>query len=129
MPITTEWYNPEKTILLATFDGNWSLDDYHAFLEESSELILSVEHKVVSIIDLSTSGPPPARILSTGHRMERLDTSKNRQTIILGMSRQLEMVIAMFQRIFPKLIRDVVVVGTWEEAISLAEASLLEEVS
>jgi hypothetical protein len=128
MPVTSEWYNDEKTILMIKYDGVWTLDDYYQNFKVATDMMETVEHNVVTILDFSSSGQIPVQFLTVGNHSERARAKNNIQIIIFGVNRYMEVLAGMFQRIFPNATRDMKIAGSLEEAIRTAEATLSEEV-
>lgn len=124
MPITSRWYNEEKTILYASYEGNWSLEEYYTSVDTNSEMIGSVTHPVVTIGDFSSSGPIPSQFLSTGRHSEHIAPDNAVKIIIFGLNRYMEIIAKMFQKMFPKSTRGLKVVGSQAEALKEAFATL-----
>lgn len=129
MPVTSKWYNDEKTILYIKYDGIWSLNEYYENFEHANQMIRSVNHNVVTIIDFSTSGPIPVKFMTVGSHAERASAKNNVQIIVYGMNRYLEMLGGLFQRIFPNVTRGMKLVGSEEEAVEVAQETLSKGVS
>lgn len=71
MAITTvEWYNTEKTILLQTIVGDWTLDDYLALAHQTGEKLSSVHHIVDLIADLRGIRTVPTHMVSALRRSQ-----------------------------------------------------------
>lgn len=67
MPIKIEWFNDEKTILLETFEGRWTVDEYRQLIDQAAELLAEVDHTVDIIADGTDNGPRlPANLLRGG---------------------------------------------------------------
>ena len=64
MPITHKWYDEDHTIILMTYDGVWTLAEFHQMIENTRILAQEVTHPFVSIGDFTTSSTPPRNILS-----------------------------------------------------------------
>lgn len=129
MPATSTWYDDEKTILIIKYDGVWTLDDYYTNFNTANEMIQSVSHPVVALLDFSTSGPIPMKFLTVGQHSERSRAKNNVQVIVFGINRYMEVLAEMFQRIFPNATRGMKIVGTLDEALTVARQTLSEEVS
>ncbi len=129
MPVTSAWYDDEKTILIIKYDSVWTLDEYYINYRAAVEMIESVSHPVVSILDFSTSGPLPMKFLTVGQHTERSRAKNNVQMIVFGINRYMEVLAEMFQRIFPNATRGMRIVGSLEEALATARQTLSEEVS
>ncbi len=129
MPVTSAWYDDDKTILFIKYDGNWTLDDYYTNFELANNMIRGVNHPVVTILDFSTSGPLPLRFLTVGSHAERTGAENIIQIIVFGITSYMESIARIFQRLFPKSLRTMQVVRSRAAAISLAQTLLNAEVS
>ncbi len=50
MPITYQWTDAAKTVLLATFEGTWTWADFHAKVREMHAEIASLKHPVQMVL-------------------------------------------------------------------------------
>jgi hypothetical protein len=128
MPITSEWYDEGKTILYIRYDGNWTLEDYYENFGIANDLIQSVDHNVVTIIDFSTSGTIPVQFLSVGNHSERSRAKNSIQIVVFGITRYMEVLAGLFQRLFPNATRGLKIVGSLEEAVETARSTLSQGV-
>ncbi len=75
MPVQATWDNPEKTIILLNFEGNWTWEETYQAVAERNQLINAVENKVDIIVNFGGAGfkvPPNAlthtrNIISQSH--------------------------------------------------------------
>lgn len=126
MPITSEWYDTEKTIMIIKYDGTWTLDDYYQNFKIAVEEIQRVEHHVITLIDFSSSGPIPTAFLTVGNHSERARAKNNVQIIVFGINHYMEVLAKMFQRIFPRVTRGMKVVSNMDDALEAAHSTLME---
>lgn len=126
MPVTSQWYNDEKNILYIKFDGNWTLEDYYSNAEVANQMIKSVEHSVVTLVDMSTSMTVPAKFLTVGTHADRAHTNapNNVQIILFGMNRYAEVIGSLLQGLFPSLSRGMKLVGSLDESLDVAHRTL-----
>jgi beta-galactosidase GanA len=59
MGVTHRWYDADKTILLHTYAGDWTMDDFYQIVDDTYTLITSVTHSVDVVIDMSQQGRAP----------------------------------------------------------------------
>jgi hypothetical protein len=59
MPITATWFDEEHTIILQSYMGDWTWDDWNVCNDELQAMLDSVDHTVHTIIDVSQSGQLP----------------------------------------------------------------------
>ncbi len=64
MGIKITWDNPEKTILVETFEDFWTLDDWHVMVDEAAALLAQIEYTVHVILDGTQSKTLPPQMLS-----------------------------------------------------------------
>ncbi len=128
MPITSNWYNEEKSILYVQYEGNWSLEDHYKAIDTNSSMIGSVSHPVVAICDFSKSGPIPPQFLTSGRHSEHITPENASQVILFGINRYMEIIAKMFQKMFPKSTRGLFVASSLSESIAQAFKTLNETV-
>lgn len=64
MGIQTCWYDDQKTIILSTYEGIWSWEDYYRTVDEIIHMLHLVEHRVDVIVDYERSaGNPPGNMI------------------------------------------------------------------
>ena len=71
MPITCKWFDKEQTIILNTYDGAWTLEEFHQSIEENRRLSKGITHRFVSIGDFRTSSTPPRNLISASSNVSR----------------------------------------------------------
>ncbi|MCU0515171.1 MAG: hypothetical protein MUE40_21670 [Anaerolineae bacterium] len=126
MPITSEWYNAEKTILYARYDGHWTLEDYYHNYATAARMMREVGHPVVAITDFSTSGPIPPSFMTVGNYSDRTRAPNNIKVIVCGVNAYLRILRDIFSRMFPGVMRDMILTDTLEQAIREAQRTLNE---
>lgn len=62
MPVSVEWDNEERTIILWTVAGKWTWKEFDAAYEKMKEMAGSVSHPIDGIYDLSQSILIPADV-------------------------------------------------------------------
>ena len=62
--ITTQWHNPEKTVILVVLERGWTWGDMYQTANEIYMLLDSVEHSVCTIIDFSSAKQIPPRAIT-----------------------------------------------------------------
>jgi hypothetical protein len=125
MSINIKWYNEEQTILLITFSESWEVIDYITMLDESRAMSREVTHPYVSVVDFRKSKSTPARLLSTGDKMSDMDNAHLPVvTILIGLGRLNELMLNIITRIYPRAVKDALLVHSWEEALTVAEQEL-----
>jgi len=67
MPVKTAWDNPQKDIIRIDVTAPWTWQDYDNCTLQLREMLLSVEHRVDFVADMTESGRVPDSTNSTQH--------------------------------------------------------------
>ena len=59
MPMTTEWADDQKSVIVTTSEGAWTWDEYHAALDKVVEMAGTVTHRVdiINVALMSAKSP------------------------------------------------------------------------
>ena len=124
MPITIEWANAERTVLLYCVVGQWTWDDFHAANELGEDLFASVDHPVDLICDFSTSQSIPPRVLSNiGRALRRKRPANLRQIVAVGVTGLLHNLADVLRTLYPQATANVIDVHTLDHAYRLLSAT------
>jgi hypothetical protein len=124
MPITTNWYNTEKTILYIKYTGVWTLAEYHENIALNAKTIKEQSHWVVTIGDFSEGQAVPSRFLSSGQHSENITPSNNAGMILFGLNTYMALLAKMFAKVFPKSTQGMVIASNQNEALEIAHKIL-----
>src|SRR5690348_16431814 len=102
MPIRVEWGNPEKTILLEIIEGQWTLADIYAMLEETDQMVGEVQHRVDIIADMTSAQFSSANLLSAISRTQRSASSNAGMIVVIKANRYIKSVADVAARVVPK---------------------------
>jgi hypothetical protein len=84
MPIEMTWADTEKTILIGTFTGDWTWQDYINTVPTVIEMLQGLEHRIDNIMDMRESGPIPQGLaLMNFHRSDRATHYANTGIIVI----------------------------------------------
>lgn len=73
MPVTTVWYNEEKTLLITKFEGRWTINEFAAALDEIAAMTDGISHPICAIADgRHSAGVPRGNLLPHLRRMFQL---------------------------------------------------------
>jgi hypothetical protein len=64
MPVTIHWFDDTKEVLVISFEGDWTWEEYNLARRELHAVQDKVDHPVDHVYDLSTSGRLPYNILA-----------------------------------------------------------------
>ena len=102
MPVQVSWGNPQKTIIHAVFGEAWTLEEYHAMIDDIHKLVTSVDHTVHIISDFSANRVSPAKMLSAGRHVENRKTPNSGINIIVNAGSFLKAMAQVSMRLFLK---------------------------
>jgi len=101
MPIRLEWDKLEKTTLLEIVDGEWSLPDVYAMLDEADRMIASVPHRVDIIADMSSSHFSSGNLLTAFGRAQRTQPPNTGMIIVVKANRYLKAMSDVAAKMWP----------------------------
>ncbi len=123
MPITVEWYNDAKTILLERFEGDWTLDEYKRLIDEARLMLSTVDHTVHILVDGRLKSPRlPANLISGGMLYAARHLPPNQGiTVFVGVDAVSAIFVNIARNIGPRLHRTLFTTDTVEDALRIIE--------
>lgn len=119
MPIHTRWFNDDRTILLETFQGSWSVADYQAMVDQAAAMLATVPHTVHIIVDATTSGRVPVNIISgITYAMKRVPANQG-ITVFVHVDVFINALIGLATRLNPRLGATLFSADTLDDALAL----------
>lgn len=116
MPVEVIWDNEEKTIIRQIYSGVLILEDYMAATDRFLELANSVEHTVHTILDRQNVEEMKASSMKAmKYANERIPHNVGLRFVIKP-NKLSEAMINMGRYLAPKLVNNVVIVDSVEEA-------------
>jgi hypothetical protein len=100
MPIVVTWGNPEKTIIVSAFNGEWMLEDSHNMIDEMYKMTSSVTHTVHVVLDFTNSLSSPAKMLSSGSHIEKRKSSNSGVSIIVKANGFIKAITQLIMKLF-----------------------------
>lgn len=122
MPVEATWYDENHSIIVQKFIGNWTLDDYLSNIAVTQNMIASVTHTVHVITDLTDHNTPPTRIMSANRWVENTVQDNVGLTILVNPGTFLKNLIKISRPLMPRTFRDLHIVNSLDEALTLIEA-------
>ena len=120
MTITIHWENPEKTILRQKFEGKWTGAEYYASLDEISNRLKEVDHRVHWIGDMSDAvGIPSLNLLAASGRVVKMVEHQFLTVTVVQAHNYFQSLVNVVRRMSPALAERVYFVKTLDEAYSL----------
>jgi len=100
MGITVVWDNPEQTILRYIYNGQWNLDNFYQALQESRNMMDTVDHRVGLIIDVQNSKLVPNGVLSHGKNVGLHKHPNQGKSIIVGASGFVRTLFDVYKKVY-----------------------------
>jgi hypothetical protein len=123
MGVISYWDNPEKTILVYQFEGEWTWDDFYTVFEQVKAAIAPLPHVVNFICHYPTSYLYiPPNILSQIRRIHQDTPANIGVTVVVGGSTAAATIYNIIKRIYPAIAERYFLVGTMEQARALLQA-------
>jgi len=120
MGIEVKWDNPEKTILLQTFEGKWSGAEYYASLDEMSVLLKDASQRVHLVGDMTDSiGIPALNLLAASGRVVKMVEQQFATITVVKAHNYFQSLVNVVRRMSPALAERVYFVNTLDEAYKL----------
>lgn len=119
MTIHIAWYDDLKTIILQTFDGEFSLDELSKVAVESAAMVRSVPHTVDQIIDFRKVNFKNANLIGAMRTVDRKTPDNQGCVVLVGVNPYLARMLGMAKRIAPRSSANLQIAQSIEEAASL----------
>ena len=118
MPITVEWFNSEKTIILQTYEGKWDWDDFGDMAKTTQALLDSVEHDVDTIATMDSIRFPSNFIshLNDVASAPALNAKNARWFVVVGGGSLVNSISVLFRSLYSDAQRKVVFAKDLEDA-------------
>jgi hypothetical protein len=126
MPIEMRWLNEEKTVLLETFDNDWTVADYRQMVDEAAKLLATVSHTVHIIVDATATGSRlPNNLLSGGmsYAVRHVPTNQG-LTVFVNASILVQMMINIARKISPNLANTIFLTDSVAKAQHIIEQQI-----
>jgi len=100
MSINVVWDNPEQSIVRFIYNGQWNLDDFYHALQESRDMMDTVNHRVGIIIDVQNSKLVPNGVLSHGKNVSLRKHPNQAKSIIVGASGFVRTLFDVYKKVY-----------------------------
>lgn len=119
MTIHIAWHDDLKTIILQTFDGEFSLDELSKVAVESAAMVRSVPHTVDQIIDFRKVNFKNANLIGAMRTVDRKTPDNQGCVVLVGVNPYLARMLGMAKRIAPRSSANLQIAQSIEDAASL----------
>lgn len=120
MGIQIEWANDEKSIVRFIYEQKWTWEEFYTKIDEANELMDTVEHACVSIIDMRNSNHLPAGAAVHIRNVIRRSMSHNNSGISVFL--QADVIVRVMIDVLRKSYPDILDNTEWLYAKTLEEA-------
>ncbi|MBL8164446.1 MAG: hypothetical protein JNJ61_20830 [Anaerolineae bacterium] len=122
MPIMVKWANAEQTILLETFVGTWTLDEYCQMVDQAAALLATKAHIVHIICDFTSSqGIPGNAVAGIRYANEKLPRNQG-GVVFINPGLVVKSFVNIARNIKLEAAREVRVSDSLESAMALLQA-------
>ncbi len=132
MAIDIRWLNKDKTILIQSYSGMWTLREYRNAAESVYAMLNSVSHRVDIVVDLTDSATLTADLLTYARQEANEETvrihNNQRRTTVVGASLLLRTMIEFASEAVPWVNPNAEYMDSMEEAIEFLEESTVPSV-
>jgi len=126
--IHTEWTDDDHTIILFTFETDWTWQDFSAAGNLSMEMMSTVDHPVIQIFDMRNAHNIPRNTFSNGRQALGKKPHPNMtKVIVVGMNGYFNAIFRAFEKMLPPSWIDkwsLTFVASLEEAVEMAHRDL-----
>lgn len=119
MTIHIAWYDDQQTIVLQTFDGEFSLDELSKVAVESASMIRSVSHTVDLIVDFRKVNFKNANLLGAMRTVDRKTPDNQGCVVLVGVNPYLRRMMGMAKMVAPRSSANLQTAQDTDEAVSL----------
>jgi hypothetical protein len=114
--ILAVWDNEDKTVIRHIYQGRWDWSDFYKAMQDANSMMDSAHCKVGIIVDMQKSAMVPSGAIS---RIGGIRTKTHRNagmTALVGANMFIRLLYDMFQKVYPGMDANFVMVPTLEEA-------------
>ncbi|GAB5491196.1 MAG: hypothetical protein Phog2KO_14110 [Phototrophicaceae bacterium] len=120
MGVEIQWDNDEKTIMHFIYEGRWTWKEFYTKIDEANQLMDTVPHPCVSIIDMQKSRYLPSGAALHISNVIRQSMSHNNSGISVFL--QADMIVQIMIDVLKEIYPDILENTEWLYANTLEEA-------
>jgi hypothetical protein len=117
--VAASWYDDQQSILLYTFEDNWTWNDLKAVQEVVMEMIEGVPHRVDVIADVTKQTQIPKQMFNNWGNMAMGSPSNQQLTVAVVSNNAVRLWVQAAKNMIPVVRRDYRVTETVAEAVRL----------
>ncbi len=121
MPISTWWYNTQKSVAVSRFDDTWTWGEFWQEMDSFEAMVASADGAMHLAVDMGTNKTVPADAIQCGQRaFKRLNDMKNLQLIVfVNCDAYVDAIIRALVLLYPDFNRKIVFADSLDEALQL----------
>jgi hypothetical protein len=105
MAISLEWFDEAHNIIYISYVGHWTWQEWQIVHPELIKMMVSVDHKVDFIVNLTNSSYPPPGALYRLNEFVASSPNNLGVVVFVGMMRFMKAIVKTFWTVFPDLAR------------------------
>ncbi len=122
MPIETKWENDQKQVIICTYTGRWSLDEFYVTFNLCTQLMDSVDYPVNIVFDMQKSISLPDGFMAAIRSVSKKPHPNLGIMAIVGANRLVQIFTDLIRKVYKGTgQRTMYMVTTWEEVHKLFE--------
>jgi hypothetical protein len=127
MPITTQWYDDRKQIILVIYEGNYGWNDVYKCADATNALADEVNCPVANIIDMTKAGGIPPNAASNAKRLRARRNPKIQFEVVVGATASLRTMARVANAVFKIFTKESPThfVDTLDDALNLIETAFI----
>ncbi len=107
MAINVMWDNDQQTIARMIYDEGWNWDEHRAGVQQTGDLMATVDHPVHVIVDLSATKTAPSGAIGRLGETFRFTPENWSKTLVLVTSRLMaRMIMGAVTRVYSSFVRN-----------------------
>lgn len=122
MPITVEWHDNARSILLYTFSPDWTVADLEAAVNQCREQCAAISHPVAVLLDYQQADAVPESLLGFGRRLFPVINKQISTIVMVGDSPLFRSTYLAIMRSIGKTTHAIDFVETVEQALVLIDS-------
>jgi hypothetical protein len=126
MPVTVDWYDDTKTIVLYSMEGRWTWDELYPEYHKAIAMEKAQPHRVDVVIDLSTTHHLPVNVLTHVRHFSDKQPENIGLSVIVTKNQFVNNLYQIGCRIHRNIQRYFAVTRTMEEALAMISEQRME---
>jgi|GEM_PF-5126411 len=122
MPVSVEWYNTNKTILVLHMQGKWNISELNDAIDTIEQMVEPINHECISVTVFENGYYMPKNLLSSVTTLRKKRRNDQFICSIVVSTGTIEFFTGLLQKVMPN--SRLYSTKTFDEAIEMAEELL-----